>query len=75
MTEPATLQDLAAHVTMPVLYLSGEESPDSSLSVADLLAPALPRATHVRFPGLGHMAPITHPKVVNAAIAEFLLGR
>ena len=73
MTEPTTLKEFAARVTMPVLYMTGDASPESSLAVADLLATALPNAKHVRFPALGHMAPITHPKVVNAAIEEFLL--
>ena len=73
MTEPATLEEFAAHVTMPVWYMTGDASPDSSLAVADLLAPALPQARHLRFPALGHMAPITHPNLVNAAIEEFLV--
>lgn len=74
MTEPATLQDFSTRVTMPVLYMTGNGSPHSSLAVADLLVPALARAMPVRFPGLGHMGPVTHPEVVNAAIEEFLLS-
>ncbi|WP_048439233.1 alpha/beta fold hydrolase [Caenimonas sp. SL110] len=73
-TEPASLQDCAASITMPVLYMTGDASPDSSLAVADLLVPALPHARHLRFPALGHMGPITHPEEVNAAIEEFLVG-
>ncbi|MES2631602.1 MAG: alpha/beta hydrolase [Pseudomonadota bacterium] len=72
-TEPATLREFAASITMPVLYMTGDSSPDSSRAVADLLAPALPHARQVRFPGLGHMGPITHPEEVNAAIEDFLL--
>ncbi|MES2784569.1 MAG: alpha/beta hydrolase [Pseudomonadota bacterium] len=73
-TEPATLQQFTASIHMPVLYMTGDASPDSSLAVADLLVPALPHARHLRFPGLGHMGPITHPDEVNAAIEDFLLG-
>ena len=73
MTEPATLQEFAASITMPVLYMTGDASPESSLAVAELLAPALPHATRVRFPALGHMGPITHTAVVNTSIEEFLL--
>ncbi len=73
-TEPATLQEFAAGITMPVLYMTGDASPDSSLAVADLLVPALPHATRVRFSGRGHMAPITHPDEINRAIEDFLLG-
>ena len=50
----------------------GGVSPASSLGVADLLAGALPRVQRQSFEGLGHMGPVTHPAVVNAAIAAFL---
>ena len=65
---------LAAFRTLnvPVLYMAGKRSPASSRSVMRLLAPVLPRATLVEFEKLGHMAPLTHPAVVNNAIAEFL---
>ena len=38
----------------------------------ELLAGALPRATLTMFPELGHMGPITHPAVVNPAIASHI---
>lgn len=70
-TEPATLQDLS-RLRMPVLYMTGTESPRSSLCVADVLVPVLANVRQVRFEGLGHMGPVTHPAVVNEAIAQFL---
>jgi pimeloyl-ACP methyl ester carboxylesterase len=57
---------------MPVLLLTGAASPESSRSVAQRLLQLLPRARHEELPGLGHMAPVTHPEVVNARIEEFL---
>jgi pimeloyl-ACP methyl ester carboxylesterase len=36
------------------------------------LIPALPHVRTVDFPGLGHMAPITHATTINAEIAKFL---
>jgi pimeloyl-ACP methyl ester carboxylesterase len=57
---------------MPILYLLGESSPESAHAVARVLLPVLPRVKQVQFPGLGHMAPLTHAQVVNAAIADFL---
>jgi pimeloyl-ACP methyl ester carboxylesterase len=69
--ERATLQDLSG-LRMPVLYMTGTESPRSSLAVADLVVPVLSSVQHVRFEGLGHMGPVTHPAVVNEAIATFL---
>ena len=71
MKEPATPADLRA-VTAPVLVMTGERSPRSSLSVADLLGTILPDVRRVRFPQLGHMAPVTDPEPVNHEIARFL---
>jgi pimeloyl-ACP methyl ester carboxylesterase len=70
-TEPARLEAFRA-LDIPVLYMTGGRSPRSSLAVADLLLPALSRATPARFADLGHMGPITHPETVNAAIASFV---
>jgi pimeloyl-ACP methyl ester carboxylesterase len=47
-------------------------SPASSRGVARRLARVLPRVEIVEFEGLGHMGPITHPELVNGAIADFL---
>lgn len=57
---------------IPVLYMTGTHSPGSSLGVARLLAKALPQVESIAFEGLGHMAPVTHPDIVNAAIVKFL---
>ncbi|WP_395689334.1 alpha/beta fold hydrolase [Caenimonas koreensis] len=70
-TEPTPVQAFAA-LDMPVLYMLGASSPESAHAVARVLLPVLPAANVVEFPGLGHMAPVTHPDVVNAEIARFL---
>ena len=72
-TEPTPLAAFA-RLAMPVLYLTGGRSPESAHAVARRLVPVLPRVTVQNFDKLGHMAPVTHPDVVNAAIAEFLKG-
>ena len=61
-----------ARLDMPILYMLGTDSPESAHAVARVIIPVLPRVRVVEFAGLGHMAPVTHPEVVNAAIAEFL---
>jgi pimeloyl-ACP methyl ester carboxylesterase len=71
MTEPATLADLGA-ITVPVLLMTGQRSPRSSLSVAELLCTTWPEVRRVRFDQLGHMGPVTHPDPVNTEIARFL---
>jgi pimeloyl-ACP methyl ester carboxylesterase len=69
--EPTPLEAFAA-LRLPVLLMTGSESPASSRGVARLLATTLSRVEVVEFPGLGHMGPVTHPEVVNEAIARFL---
>ncbi|KQT08114.1 alpha/beta fold hydrolase [Ramlibacter sp. Leaf400] len=73
MTDPVTPEDVRG-LDRPVLLMTGERSPLSSLSVARRLQQLLARAQHVQLPKLGHMGPVTHPAVVNAGIAKFLDG-
>lgn len=69
--EPTRLESFAA-LDVPVLYMIGKRSPAPSRGVAKLLTRVLPRVEVVEFEGLGHMGPVTHPGVVNEAIAKFL---
>ena len=57
---------------MPVLFMVGSRSPASSRGVARLLVKTLPNVTVMELDGLGHMGPVTHPDVVNDAIAAFI---
>jgi pimeloyl-ACP methyl ester carboxylesterase len=57
---------------LPTLYLVGSKSPASTRAVARLLTQALPHVTSVELKDAGHMAPLTHPALVNAAIQEHL---
>ena len=68
------LTPLAAfrELRIPVLYMTGSDSPASSRGVARLLLRALPDVQHIEFPGMGHMAPVTHPAQINDAISRFL---
>ena len=61
-----------ASLDMPVLYLVGSQSPASARAVATLLAKTLPEVTTVELEGAGHMAPVTHSGIVNAAIEAHL---
>lgn len=71
LNESTPLQAFAA-LQVPVLYMTGKNSPASSLGVARLLTSTLPQVEVVEFDALGHMGPITHPDVVNGAISRFL---
>lgn len=70
-TEPTALEAFK-ELNIPVLYMVGGTSPQSALGVARLLTAILPQVEVMAFDGLGHMGPITHPKLVNDAIAAFL---
>ena len=69
--EPTPL-DAFATLDVPVLYMIGGRSPPSSRSVARLLTQVLPQVEVMEFEALGHMGPVTHPQLVNAAICQFL---
>lgn len=69
--EPTTLEAFKT-LQVPVLYMLGARSPASSREVGHLLTGALPDVRKVEFAELGHMGPVTHPEVVNAAIADFI---
>jgi pimeloyl-ACP methyl ester carboxylesterase len=71
MKEPTPLAAFR-DLKIPVLYMTGSDSPASSRGVARLLTKALPQVEVVEFNGVGHMAPITHPETVNEAICRFL---
>ena len=70
-TEPTPLSAFRS-LDLPVLYMIGKRSRPSAHAVARLLTAALPRASVVEFDTLGHMGPVTHPHLVNAAIERFL---
>ena len=71
MKEPTPLAAFGA-LKVPVLYMTGSDSPASSLGVARLLTKALPNVEVVELEGMGHMGPVTHPDAVNATIARVL---
>ena len=71
LSDPTPLRAFAA-LRIPVLCMAGARSPASSRAVARLLAGTLPEVTVIEFPDLGHMGPVTHPEIVNDAVAEFL---
>jgi pimeloyl-ACP methyl ester carboxylesterase len=57
-----------AALDVPALLLIGSQSPASAHRITALLAATLPRVTVTELAGAGHMSPITHPDLVNAAI-------
>ena len=61
-----------ATITAPTLILGGAKSPLTERRVVEKLGASLPHARAQLLPDAGHMGPITHAPLVNAAIAEHL---
>jgi pimeloyl-ACP methyl ester carboxylesterase len=61
-----------AEINVPTLLLTGTRSKASALAVARLLARVLPQVRVQEIEGAGHMAPVTHPALVNPLIERFL---
>lgn len=59
-------------ITAPVLVMGGGTSPLAERRVVERLGSALPNATVRFFADAGHMGPISHAGLVNAAIVDHL---
>ncbi len=70
LSSSVTLERLSACV-VPTLFLTGDRSPAAALESAGLAAGAMRRAQLVAFPGLGHMGPLTHARLVNESVLSF----
>ena len=66
-----TLYDISGF-DKPTLLLYGLDSPASTQKIIWLLGKTLPRAEVRGLLNLGHMAPLTHPEIVNGMIGRFL---
>jgi pimeloyl-ACP methyl ester carboxylesterase len=62
----------AARVAAPALLLRGADSRPWFRENVDILAGLLPDAHTETLPGLDHLAPLTHPAELAAAIGEFV---
>ena len=71
ITEPTTLGALR-RLQMPILVMTGEKTRRPAKAVAEILAREMPNVTSLSFRDCGHMGPVTHPDLVNGAIAAFL---
>ena len=67
-----TIAELQQTLPSNTLLMSFSDSVRPSREVADILAHAFPYWLVVTIAYAGHMAPLTHPHLVNAVIREFL---
>jgi pimeloyl-ACP methyl ester carboxylesterase len=68
----ATLEQWRERLPSRTLIISSSQPKDPSRGVMDVLSRACSDWAFDRTPEGGHMAPITHPHLVNASIAGFL---
>lgn len=61
-----------AALRMPVLILSGTDSPRPPRTLSRILAEAIPGALHRTIPHAGHMLALTHTTAVNALILKHM---
>jgi pimeloyl-ACP methyl ester carboxylesterase len=64
--------DEASRITAPTLLLYGSETRPWFRENAEILAGLLPNARTASLPGRNHVAPLTHPAELAAAIARFI---
>jgi len=69
--EPTPLEAFAA-LDVPALLMTGTSSTAAARAVARLVGGVLPRVRIEEVEGMGHMAPVTHPREVNSRIERFL---
>jgi pimeloyl-ACP methyl ester carboxylesterase len=63
-----------AEMQLPVRLLCGTATRDSARHIAELIAMHMPRADFRLLDGLGHMAPVTHPDVVNPLLLSHIVS-
>ena len=61
-----------ARLQIPTLILRGEHAPAPTRLIAETLQSSMPGARLEVVSGAGHMGPLTHTKVVNAAIVKHI---
>ena len=68
-------QEVAPHLTMPVLMIQGTEDRVNVFEKnAALLAPLLPHGKLVMMDGIGHLPEVEAPDAVNKMLGEFFAG-
>ncbi len=67
---PSQLQSLS----MPALFLAGQDDPNSTPSMSDEMARRAPSGQALMVAGARHMLQLTHPNIVNDTLRQFFAG-
>ena len=75
LSEDATPASAYAAFRFPVQLVTAEKSPLAAKRVMKRLQEAIPNARLATVPGVGHLAPLTHPDLVNPILLDALASR
>jgi len=64
--------DCLDRLTMPVLYLTGENDPNSTPAMSQQMAAETPNGQAIVLPNEAHMMAYLHPQKVNSILEDFL---
>jgi 3-oxoadipate enol-lactonase len=65
-------REALADIAVPVLCLAGEDDRNAPPAVLQHMAERIPRARYQCLPGVGHLAHMEAPQLVNPVLVEFL---
>ena len=75
LLERDDINDRLSEISCPVLSIHGEQDQAIAIDIAEALQTTVPDGRGlVRVPGAAHAPNMTHPDVVNPALADFLAG-
>lgn len=72
--ETGPLTEDLTRLPMPVLFMTGEDEPNSTPDMSRAMAQATPHGEVFVIDGAAHMMPMTHAQTANQKILEFLTG-
>jgi lipase len=72
LAAPGLTAQALARLSVPTLVVAGLETPLPALRTAELVAETIPGARLALIQGAGHMAPLTHPHIVDPMIEAHL---
>jgi pimeloyl-ACP methyl ester carboxylesterase len=74
MNEATSMEEWAATLPSATLLVYDPATVAPIREIAQIMRRHCPPWTHRETPGAGHMAPLTHPELINPIVASFLIG-
>jgi pimeloyl-ACP methyl ester carboxylesterase len=74
MSEKTSIEGWAAILPRATLLVTDPGTVAPIREIAQIMRRFCPPWTHIEVPGVGHMAPLTHPDRINPIILSFLVG-